>query len=710
MSLYLRVVDKIGMIEFDQENAKVNLLTADNLNKLDMILDQIQQRNDLVAVVIKSLKKDVFIAGADIKEIEGIREVKDGEAKSQAGQRILNKIEDLKVPTIALIDGVALGGGCELALACRYRLATFNDKVKIGLPEVNLGFVPGFGGTYRLPKLLGLTRAMPMILSGKVIGHLEAQKIGLVDRLLSPANLDEAIKAFAREVLEKPRDLVIRPRKNDLRANFLEKTGIGRAIFFKEARQSVLKMTKGFYPAPLKAIDVVQSTIDLNRNQALFIESKSFAELAVTSISKNLVRVFYLTEKFKKWLPPGTENIKPKSIKKCAVLGAGIMGGGIAQILSYKGIWARIKDVNAESIGKGYKAAAKVYQELVKKRKLKKHDVDNKMAMITSTLDYSGFKTVDCVIEAVVENMEVKKKVFKELSQEVGPDAILCTNTSALSVTEMAKETKDPSKVVGFHFFNPVHRMPLVEIIKTNQVSPQTLTTAFGLARRLDKTPILVEDKAGFLVNRILLSYMNEAGRLFEEGGTIEEIDRIMTDFGMPMGPFTLSDEVGLDVGIKVLHILEESFGHRFKPVETFEMIAAEKLFGKKSGKGFYIYGKTKVVNLQIDKLKPKMPQQKFDTQVALKRMIYVMVNEAARCLEEKIVDGVDSVDLAMILGTGFPPFRGGLLRYAQSIGIDAILHDLKWLEVKCQSDRFKPCEYLWTLKAAAESASKKSA
>ncbi len=697
MPVEFRIENNIAFIEFDQPEAKVNLLTAKVLEELVRILDELQNKSSLAGVVISSLKKDVFLAGADIKEIELITDPKDGEAKSKAGQDVLNKLEDLKVPTVAVINGVALGGGCELALSCRYRVATFNEKVKIGLPEVNLGVIPGFGGTYRLPRLVGLKEAIKIISGGRVLSGWEAYKIGLVDRLFSQNGLNESLREFLDEILAKK----VKPRSfnKDPLTRFLESNRAGQSILFSQSRKMAEQRTKGFYPAPLKAMDVLQKAHKLGRSRALQIEAQAFGELVVSRVSKNLIKVYYLTERFKKFLPSGAEQIKPKTIEKCAVVGAGVMGGGIAQILSSKGISVRLKDVNYEALTKGLKAAHKIYQEAVQKRKLKKFEAERRMGQITISLNYSGFAKADCVLEAVVEDPDIKKRIFKELAEVTQPETVLCTNTSALSVTEIAKATNDPSRVVGFHFFNPVHRMPLVEIIKTEFTSPETLASSFHLARRLKKTPILVKDSCGFLINRILLSYVNEAGRLLEEGTKLEWIDRIITDFGMPMGPFRLSDEVGLDIGIKVLHLLKESFGERFKPVDIFEKVYLQGLLGKKSGKGFYIHNRQRTPNPAIYQFLTNKNNRSTTPEECLQRMIYTMINEAARCLQEQIVDDPDTLDIGMILGTGFPPFRGGLIHYAKSVGIDKITHALKGFELTLKAERFRPCEYLWRLR-----------
>lgn len=713
MSITYREDNNIGFIEFDQTDSKVNLLTAAALQELDKILDSLAPagslpagKSSLKAVVIVSKKKDIFIAGADIKEIEGITQPEEGLQKAKAGQDIFNKLEDLAVPTIAVIDGAALGGGCELALACQYRLATFNEKVRIGLPEVNLGIFPAFGGTYRLPRLIGLPDGLNMILTGKSVDSNKALRLGLADRLAPQNGLDHYLNTFIEDIRQgrvtpdkyaclsrvagPTRPAGRRRRKTKGLAAILEGSLLGQWFIFQQSIQSVLKNTKGFYPAPLKAIAVIKKNFYLDRTKGLDVEAREFSELAATAVAKNLIHVFYLSEQYRKL---NVEGITPKPVEKCGIIGAGVMGGGIAQLLSYTNIWVRLKDINYEALALGVRSAAKLYRDAVKKRRIKPHEAAVKMDKITTTLDYSGFADTDIIIEAVVENMGVKRKVFRELSAAAGTQTILATNTSALSVTEMAKETKDPSKVIGLHFFNPVHKMPLVEIITTAQTSKETLASTLALVKRLGKTPIVVKDSCGFVVNRILLGYINEAGRLLEEGHSIVAIDRIMTDFGMPMGPFTLTDEVGLDVGSKVLHILEAGLGERFKPVEIFEKVYAQGFLGKKSGKGFYLHQGQHIPNPAVTA--GTNTGARCDNEEAPRRMVYLMINEAARCLEEQIVDAPGAIDVGMIFGAGFPAFRGGLLRYADTIGITPIIDELNRLQQKFQAKRFEPADYL---------------
>lgn len=695
MSIHYTEKDQIGFLTLDQDNSKANILNGETLSRLRELLDEIKTKTSIKVLIIRSAKPNIFIAGADISEIERITDIQDGAAKAKAGQDIMNAVEDLPFPTIAVMDGMALGGGCEFALACTYRVGTFNDKAKIGLPEVNLGFVPGFGGTVRLPRVVGLQQALTMILAGQLLPFEKALKVGLIDRLYPQKGLEAQVLLFAQTVIDAgSREKMFPVRKKALVGKFLEDTGLGRKIVFEQAKKSVLSKTKGFYPAPLRAVDLIASNISTPREQALALEARTFAELAVTDISKNLVHVFHITEAYRKLVVPGTEDIKPANVEKVGVLGAGIMGGGIAQLMSYKGIWVRLKDLNFGAIGLGLKSARKVFDGLVKKRKLQPSEVDMMMARISGTVDYTGFHNADMVIEAVVENMDIKKKVLKELSDHLPSQTIVATNTSSLSVTEMGSVIKDPSRMIGFHFFNPVHRMPLIEIITTEHTSKETIATAVALAKRLGKTPIVVKDACGFVVNRILLGYINEAGRILEQGGSLEHIDRIVTGFGMPMGPFTLSDEVGLDVGVKVMHILQDAFGDRFKPVPLFERVLEMKLLGKKTGQGFYVHSaKNRSVNTQVSGMVPSEATV-GDTE-ALERMMYFMINEAARCLEDGVVDDPAAIDVGMIMGTGFPPFRGGLLRYADTIGIAEVVTRLQAFEDRFKDGRFKPCAYL---------------
>ena len=658
-SLNLKIEDGFAVVEFDQPEAKVNVLSSAVMKELEGIIAQLSSRRDLKGLFIASKKPDIFIAGADIKEIENITSSPEAEVKAREGQKIFNALEKLSIPSIALINGACLGGGLELALACDYRLACFGDKVKIGLPEVKLGIIPGFGGTKRLPRLVGLQKGLQLILAGEAVSANEALKIGLVDGLSSQNRLLEEGLEFLKRHTWKRKGY--KPKLKGWMNKFLDKISFGRSILKDQTRKFVLKTTKGHYPAPLKGLDVVTANYASGLEAAMEREARAFGELVVGEVCKNLISVFYLVEKYKKarW-----SEAKGRAIGKCAVLGAGVMGGGIAQLFSAYGLSVRMKDLNYPSLGRGLRQAREVYDYAVKKKKLKKNQAISGMGLISVTTDYSGFSSADLVVEAVVEDMKIKQAVFSQLDSAVKPGAIIASNTSCLSVEKMSEGVQNKSRVIGMHFFNPVHRMSLVELIRTPYTSDETVATMVEFSKRLGKTPIVVKDSCGFLVNRILLPYLNEAGFLLEEGIDFERIDRIMQEFGMPMGPFTLMDEIGLDVGYKVACLLEENLGARLKVPQIFKKVYEKKWFGRKTSQGFYIHKtKEKEPNRQVYGLLSQGPAAKLSDQEILNRMLSRMVKEARMCLEEKVCQEPSDVDIGMIMGIGFPPFREGLLR-----------------------------------------------
>ncbi|MEO2016748.1 MAG: 3-hydroxyacyl-CoA dehydrogenase NAD-binding domain-containing protein [Fuerstiella sp.] len=686
---------ELGILEFNTPNSSVNILNSEALVEFDQRLDEIAGLTNIKALLITSGKKTIFIAGADIKEIESLSDPQEASDKCELGKQIFDKLESLPQVTIAVINGACLGGGYELSLACNYRVAGFADSIKIGLPEIKLGILPGFGGCVRLPKLIGIANALSMILPGKLVDSRRALKMGLVDRLFyDPILIDEAMK-FASNILAK-RDKV-RPRKQRLSEKLLEGNPLGRSILFRQARKNVLKSTAGHYPAPLAALNVIKDMVGKSHAEASRLESEELGKLAVTEISKNLIHVFYLDESYKK--KPWTEATPTQSqVKKAGVVGAGVMGGGIAQLLAKKNIVCRIKDLNNQALALALKTARTLYGYQIKTRRMKQGQVDAQMSLISPTTTYAGFENVEVVVEAVVERMDVKKQVFKELDVVVQPNACLFTNTSSLRVTEMAESTNRPAKVCGFHFFNPVHRMPLLEIIRTEKTSDETLATAVAFARQLGKMPIVVADREGFIVNRILLPYLNEAAHLFHEGIETKRLDNIATGFGMPMGPLALADEVGIDIGYHVAQILEDAYGERMKVAAILKDVYDAGILGKKTGNGFYVYkGKQKAVNSEVLRMRSGGTFTVSDD-IIQNRLVYTMINEASRCLEEGVVDSAATVDVGMIYGTGFPPFRGGLLKYADSIGAKCILAGLTEFQTKFDQQRFEPSQLLQTM------------
>lgn len=696
-TLNLKIENRIAILEFDQPDSKVNVLNTQTMQELDKLIDSLAKKPELKALLITSKKDGIFIAGADIKEIENISQAKEAFEKAEKGKQILDKIYNLDMITLAVINGACLGGGLELALACKYRTASFSEKVKIGLPEVRLGVIPGFGGTQRLPRLIGLVHGLNMVVSGEAISGKDALKYGLVDKLFSETRLIDDSIEFLEELLEKRTKVKRRQKKNFL-YKFLENTPLGRIILFSQARKNVLKKTKGFYPAPLGALEVIKRTYGKNIKRGFIIESEEFSKLAITDVSKNLLKVFYLNEEFRKLSWTDT-NIKPEKIAKCGIVGAGIMGGGIAQLLSFYDIPTRLKDINYNALKTALKTARGLFDYALKKKLLKQHQADYKLGLISPTITYRGFENADLVIEAVVEDLNVKQNVFKELGQTSSSKTILASNTSSLPIIKIGELTGAQDRVVGLHFFNPVHRMPLVEVIKSAKTSEQTLATTIAFGRKIGKVVIVVNDVPGFLINRILFSYLNEAGFLLKEGLEIGRIDRIARNFGMPVGPLELIDEVGIDVGYKVAKILEEYYGQRMQVASALQKVKEKGIFGKKTKCGFYIHkGKKKSPNADIYSLVESSRHSQISDDTALKRMLYVMINEAARCLEEKVADRPDTIDIGMIMGTGFPPFRAGLLRYADYIGVDNIARDLQNYQKQLDAVRFRPCDYLLDL------------
>ncbi|MCO5142485.1 MAG: 3-hydroxyacyl-CoA dehydrogenase NAD-binding domain-containing protein [Oligoflexia bacterium] len=649
---------------FDQPDSKANVFTEEALRELDSVTEELSKRKDIIGLVVTSAKKDIYIAGADINLIKDLDTIDKALTACSAGQQMIHRFSKLPFETVAAISGACLGGGFELALACKKRVASDARAVKIGLPEVMLGILPGFGGSTRLPRLVPLPTALDLILSGKQVDGKRAFKMGIVDAFLPEQDFNERAIAWAKQNINRSGRNV-----HTFMTRLMEMVPL-RGVVFSQARKQVMKTTKGKYPAPLKILDLLAEIHGLQMDEALKREAKAFSQLAVTPISKRLIEIFQLTEGVKKTNGVSDE-VKATKVERAGLLGAGVMGGGIAWAFANKDIPVRMKDLNWDGIRLGYEQAGENFGFALKKRKLTKPQFLGKMGMISGSLDYSGFRNVDVVVEAVVENMDVKKKVMAETEKYISENCILASNTSSLSITEMQSAVSRPQNVGGLHFFNPVSRMPLVEVIAGEKTSKETVATLFELSKKLGKTPIVVKDGPGFLVNRLLLPYMNEALFLYEEGVSIERIDQVMLDFGMPMGPMRLVDEVGIDVAAKVAKILNQAFGARAEASPVSEEIVKSGRLGKKNGKGFYKYenGKPTAVDESIDALVKSRTTKsaRLSDLDLVKRMTYPMINEAALALAEGVVATPGEVDLGMIFGTGFAPFRGGLLRYADS-------------------------------------------
>ncbi len=646
--------DGIAWITFDDPDEKVNLLSSMSVAQLDLILEELMRKKPN-AIVLISGKPDVFIAGADIKELARIRDADHGAELSQAGHEILNKIATLGVPSVAAIHGACLGGGCELALACDFRVVTDERKTQIGLPETQLGIIPGWGGTQRLPRLIGLRAALGIIVPGKSVDGVKALKIGLADAAVPLVALRDTAKQFALGRRKARRKFMLWGNKPPF-----------RGFICKAVRKQVLKSTRGFYPAPLRAIDAVEQGLakgDLK--EALALESKMFGDVSVTSQSKNLIRVYFLREKYAKLKLMDVEPPK-KKIEKIGVLGAGVMGAGIAHWCSARGLTVRLKDMKPEFVAAGMKRIEELYREGVKRCKMSALDAEHGRQRIHPTTDYSGFARCDLVIEAVLENIQVKAPLFRELMTQVNLNCIVASNTSAIPIDELAEASGRAERFVGIHFFNPVHKMPLVEIVRGTKTTPETVAVAVEFAKQLKKLPVVVKGSPGFLVNRVLMPYLNEAGKMLEEGISVEAIDEAMLDFGMPMGPLRLIDEVGIDVAADVATELAEAFKDRMTVSPILHRMILEEYKGRKGGAGFYIYrGKDVTLNRDCRKFVKAQPKE-IDAKTIQRRLLTVMIDEARLCMQEGVVSSEDDIDAGMIFGTGFPPFRGGLVKYAR--------------------------------------------
>ena len=680
-NIVLEINQNVARIIFDLENEKVNKLSFEILKEFDEKLNIIKDDSSIKALVIDSAKKDIFIAGADIKEIEKLKDEKEVYDSLMEVHQIFNKLENLTIPTIAYINGACMGGGLELALACKYRVITTNPKTKLAFPEIKLGIFPGFAGTIRAPKIIGLVAALDLILTGKTIDAKKAYKLNLADIIFDDAQkefmLDDFIKKAIYGTIEKRIDF-----------NLLNYTPLNEIVFNKTLKGLLNKVNKDFQ-APFVALEVIRATINKEFDDSIKVEAREFAKLAITKESKNMIKLFFLFEKLNKNFEK-TQN----PISNAVVLGNGVMGKGIIWLFSKYLNDVRLKIRDISHANEIIKDVSKIYDYLIKSRKMTKNEVDFKLNKISYTDKFNGFKNFDFIIEAIIEDEETKKDTYKQIENIVNENAIIATNTSSISIEKLASEIKNKENFLGVHFFNPVNLMPLVEVIPTSNTSKETINKVFELLITAGKTPILVGDCAGFIVNRILLPYLNEAAFILEEGSKIEKIDSLIKDFGMPMGPFTLADTVGIDIGYKVAKILNEAYGSRMPIASIIEKMNDAKLLGLKTKAGFYEYdGKDKYVNTHVTSMIQNNTKIFEDEQI-VQRCIYIMINEASRCLEENIVSDASIIDFAMITGTGFPAYKGGLLSYANEIGLKNILESLRTFE-KEYGSRFTPSNLL---------------
>jgi 3-hydroxyacyl-CoA dehydrogenase / enoyl-CoA hydratase / 3-hydroxybutyryl-CoA epimerase len=694
-ALTVDVSEGVAIVTLDVPGAAVNTLTRGVREEFVTLLERLERDESVRAAVLLSGKPDVWIAGADVEELVQVKTPDDGERLSLDGQILLNRVERLRTPIVAAIQGACLGGGLELALACQYRIAADTPKTVLALPEVNLGLIPGGGGTQRLPRLIGLRAALDMILRGANVRAAKALKTGLVDELVHPAILREIALTRAREfgVGRRPP----RRRPTDAQRIVLEENPLGRAVVFRQAREQTLAKTKGHYPAPIAALDAVAAGYLGGPDRGYREEARAFGAMTASPVSKQLIYLFFAQNALKKdsGVPGGAHAAEPRKI---AVLGTGFMGAGITSVAVQHGIAVRFKDTEHGRVLAGLSGVRTTVKERLTRRQITRQQFDDMMSLAEGTIDYTGFGNVALVIEAVFEDLGVKHSVIREVERVLPAGAIIASNTSTIPIASIAEASRDPSSVIGMHFFSPVPKMPLLEVIITPATNPDVIATTVALGRRLGKTVIVVNDSPGFYVNRILSPYVNEAAKMLDEGVAVDAIDRALVAFGFPVGPITLVDEVGLDVAGTSGHIMAEAFGARMTPSASVARVIAAGRLGRKNRKGFYLYdeqGEKKGVDSSVYTLLPTGAQRStVPDEIIQERTVLAMLNEAVRCLEDGVIRSTRDGDIGAVMGIGFPPFRGGPFRYIDTLGAAHVVKRLEDLNDK-YAPRFQPAERL---------------
>ena len=697
-ALSLDQVDGIAIVTIDLPGESVNKVTAGLRAEFAVMFDRIAAESSIRGVVLASGKADTWIAGADIDEFLTLRTPADAEALSRGGQELLTRLESLGMPVVAAIHGACLGGGLETALACRYRIATDHPKTVLALPEVQLGLIPGAGGTQRLPRLIGLQRALDMILTSRTVRARKAYQMGLVDELVHPAILADVAIDRARKLADGALTARRRPKDRGATGMLLEDNPIGRAIVFRKAREGVLARTQGNYPAPLAALGAVQARYERGREAGYREEARAFGEMAMSDESQQLVFLYFATTALKKDSGVDAPAPAPRPVETLGVIGAGFMGAGIATVAVQQSTPVRLKDTDTTRVARGIAAVSEVLRGRLKKRQITRAQYDDQLGLVGATTSYAGFGRASLVIEAVFEDLALKHRVLREVEPVLDATAVYASNTSTIPISRIAEAAERPDRVLGMHFFSPVHKMPLLEVIVTPDTAKDATVNAVAYGKLLGKTVIVVNDAPGFYTTRTLSAYMNEAGRLLDEGVAIEAIDGALTAFGFPVGPITLLDEVGIDVGGKVGQVLFEAFGARMAPSESMRRVVESGRTGRKGKKGFYLYGEdgTKnAVDSTVYELLPRgVARIQMDASEIRERCVLAMVNEAARCLDEGVLRSPRDGDVGAVFGIGFPPFRGGPFRYVDAVGAGRIVEELEALDDRFPG-RFEPAAVL---------------
>ncbi|TNV18037.1 fatty acid oxidation complex subunit alpha FadJ [Buttiauxella sp. B2] len=687
-NLHIRL-DNIAVVTIDVPGEKMNTLKASFGPEVHNIVKQVRDNTALQGLIFISGKPDNFVAGADINMIAHCQTAQEAQALAHQGQQIMAEIAALPIPVIAAIHGACLGGGLELALACHSRICTDDEKTKLGLPEVQLGLLPGSGGTQRLPRLIGVSNALDMILTGKQLRPRQALKLGLVDEVVPQSIL---LAAAVEQVTKgRPRGRALPVRERVLAGP------LGRTLLFSIVSKKTEQKTHGNYPATQRIIDVIKIGVGQGSFSGYEAEAKAFGELVMTPESAALRGLFFASTELKK---ENGADAQPRPISAVGILGGGLMGGGIAFVTATKGkLPVRIKDINNDGINHALKYSWDLLDKKVRRRHMKAAERQREMARISGGTDYHGFHSRDIVVEAVFEDLALKQKMVAEIEQNAALHTIFASNTSSLPIADIAANAARPEQVIGLHYFSPVDKMPLVEVIPHEGTSAETISTTVALAKKQGKTPIVVGDSAGFYVNRILAPYVNEAMRCLVEGEPVDKIDNALVAFGFPVGPIQLLDEVGIDVGTKISPILQHAYGDRFASPQSIAAILNDDRKGRKNGRGFYLYSNKgsrskKQVDPAIYTLLGVAPKGQLAENEIAQRCVMMMLNEAARCLDEGVVRSARDGDIGGVFGIGFPPFLGGPFRYMDSRGAGEVVAQLQRLASQ-YGERFAPCDRL---------------
>jgi 3-hydroxyacyl-CoA dehydrogenase/enoyl-CoA hydratase/3-hydroxybutyryl-CoA epimerase len=694
--------DGVAVVTYDVPGEAVNTLKESFSEEFERVAAEITKSPEIKAAILVSGKRDTWIAGADIEMLKGATTAAQAETMCRKGQKSVERMTNLTKPIVAAIHGAALGGGFEVALVCHARVLSNDPKTQLALPEVQLGLLPGIDGLQRLAAIVGLQVALDYGLTGKSMRAAKAKSLGVADDVVPAPILQDVAARLALKLAEKGAPFKVRTEKKkglldmaSLQRAALEENPIGRSILFKKAREEMLKKTGGHYPAPERILEVLKTYAEEGFAASQEVVAKSFGELVVSSTAHRLMEIFFATTALKKDTGVDDPSIKARKVEKVAMIGAGLMGAGIAYVSINGGMAVRLRDRDDAALGKGLKYVADILDERVKKRQMTRIERDEKLALLTSTVDYAGMRSADLVIEAVFEDLTIKHKVVHEVEEACREGVIFASNTSSIPIGKIAAASKRPENVVGMHYFSPVHKMPLLEVIRTTLTSDEVVATAVAVGKKQGKTVIVVNDGVGFYTSRILGPLMNEASWLLTEGVSVQAIDKAMTAWGWPVGPVALLDEVGIDVAAHVGPIMVEAFGDRMLPPPTMPKLVADNRKGRKNERGFYLYGdaaKKKgkgkhvdesvydVIGLPVPDGKAKSPVSAEEIQM---RCSLQFVNEAIHCYGEGLLRSVRDGDIGAIFGLGFPPFRGGPFRYVDAIGAGEVLKRIEGYQAR---------------------------